>query len=175
MKQIPKYSLVIFPTLEQMNKVKSFKKSLKAEIGSFGSSNSEAHITIINLESELAFGLYINLIKDFCKTIIPQKVKFTSFSFFHHHTFFISPDGTSLIYLNSIITKLHQYIGFEVKNVHAHMTIARGLDVERMKKAQNQFIDTEINFEFICDCLYIRRFNQKKQQYSDVIGKIDFK
>lgn len=63
MKQIPKYSLVLFPTLEQKDLVKSFKKSLKAEIGWFGSSNSEAHITIINLESELVLELYINQIK----------------------------------------------------------------------------------------------------------------
>jgi 2'-5' RNA ligase len=175
MKQIPKYSLVIFPTLEQKDLVKSLKKSLKTEIGWFGSSNSEAHITIINLESELALELYINQIKEFCKTIIPQKVKFTHFDFFHHHTFFISPDDASLIYLNSLISELHQYIGFEVKNVHAHMTIARGLDAERMKNAQNQFIDTEINLEFVCDCIYVRRFNDKTNQYSDIIEKINFR
>lgn len=28
------------------------------------------------------------------------------------------------------------------------MTIARGLDAERMNKAQEKFMDTEINFEF---------------------------
>ena len=89
------YSLVIFPYLEQQNLVKLFKKSLKTEIGWFGSFNSEAHITIMNLESELALGLYLNQIKDFCKTIIPQKVNFNSFNYFGNHTFFISPDEES--------------------------------------------------------------------------------
>ncbi|MFY7740204.1 MAG: 2'-5' RNA ligase family protein [Flavobacterium sp.] len=175
MKQIPMYSLVIFPTLEQQNLIKLFKKSLKTEIGWFGSSNSEAHITIINLENELALGLYLNQIKDFCKTIIPQKVRFTSLDSFNHHTFFISPDDASLLFLNSIITELHQHIGFKVKNVHAHMTIARGLDTERMKKAQDQFMTTQINFEFVCDCVYVRKFNDKTNQYSDIIEKINFR
>ena len=54
------------------------------------------------------------------------------------------------------------------------MTIARGLDSEKMKKAQEQFNTTEINFEFICDSLHIRKFNQKTKQYSDIIETIYF-
>ena len=169
------YSLVIFPNLEQQNLVKSFKKSLKTEIGWFGSFNSEPHITIINLESELAYKLYINQIKDFCKTIIPQKVNFNSFNYFGNHTFFISPDEESQLYLNKIIIDLHKNIGFQIKNAHAHMTIARGLDEEKMKKTQQQFSSTIVNFEFICNCICVRRFNEQTKQYSDIIEKINFK
>lgn len=169
------YSLVIFPYLEQQNLVKLFKKSLKTEIGWFGSFNSEAHITIMNLESELALGLYLNQIKDFCKTIIPQKVNFNSFNYFGNHTFFISPDEESQLYLNKIIIDLHKNIGFQIKNAHAHMTIARGLDEEKMKKTQQQFSSTIVNFEFICNCISIRRFNEQTKQYSDIIEKINFK
>ena len=175
MKQIPKYSLVIFPTSEQKDLVKALKKSLKTEIEWFGSANSEAHITIINLESELALELYINQIKEFCKTITPQKVKFNSFTSFGNHTFYISPDEESQLYLNKIIINLHKYIGFDIKNAQAHMTIARGLDEERMKKAKQQFISTIVNFEFICNCIYVRRFNEQTKQYSDIIEKINFK
>lgn len=175
MKQIPMYSLVIFPYLEQQNLVKLFKKSLKTEIGWFGSFNSEAHITIINLESELALGLYLNQIKDFCKTITPHKVMFNSFNSFGNHTFYISPDDESQLYLNKIIITLHKFIGFEVKNANAHITIARGLDEERMKKAKQQFSSTIINFEFICNCICVRRFNEQTKQYSDIIEKINFK
>lgn len=88
MKPIPLYSLVIFPTFEQQFLIKSFKKSLKDNIDWFGSVNSDEHITIINLENELTLGLYINQIRDFCKTIIPQKVRFDSLDSFSHHTFF---------------------------------------------------------------------------------------
>ena len=174
MKAIPLYSLVIFPTTEQQNLIKTYKKSLKDIIGWFGSANSDAHITIINLENELTLGLYINQIKDFCKTIIPQKVRFDSLDSFGHHTFFISPDEKSQLYLNNIIIDIHKSIDFDIKNTHAHMTIARGLDSEKMKKAQEQFNTTEINFEFICDSLHIRKFNQKTKQYSDIIETIYF-
>lgn len=69
---------------------------------------------------------------------------------------------------------MHKSIGFDIKNSHAHITIARRLDSEKMKKAQEQFDSTEINFEFICDSLNIRKFNQKKKQYSDIIETINF-
>ena len=174
MKAIPLYSLVIFPTTEQQNLIKTYKKSLKDNIGWFGSANSDAHITIINLENELTLGLYINQIKDFCKTIIPQKVRFDFLDSFSHHNFFISPDEKSQLYLNNIITDIHKSIGFDIKNAHAHMTIARGLDAERMKKASEQFRATEINFEFICDSIHVRKFNQKTKQYSDIIESINF-
>lgn len=175
MKQIPKYSLVVFPTSEQKDLVKSLKKSLKEKIGWFRSANSEAHITIINLESELTLELYINQIKEFCKTISSQKVKFDNLNSFGNHTFYISPEYESKLYLNKIIIDLHQFIEFEVKNANAHITIVRGLDEERMKKAQNQFINTKINLEFNCDCLYVRRFNENTQQYSEIIEKIEFR
>lgn len=55
-----------------------------------------------------------------------------------------------------------------------HIDNARVLDAERMNKAQEKFMNTEINFEFTCDRLYVRRFNGKTQQYSDIIDKIDF-
>ena len=75
---------------------------------------------------------------------------------------------------SDIIIDIHKSIGFDIKNAHAHMTIARGLDAERMKKAFEQFRVTEINFEFICDSIYFRKFNQKTKQYSDIIETINF-
>ncbi len=174
MKTIPLYSLVIFPTAEQQYLIKSFKKSLKDKIGWFGSANSDAHITIINLENELALNLHLNQIKDFCKTIIPQKVKFNSLDSFAYHTFFISPNEKSQRYLNNIIINLHKSIGFDIKNAHAHMTIARGLDAERMEKAQELFSTTEISLEFICDSIHIRKFNEETKQYSDILEIIHF-
>jgi hypothetical protein len=175
MKQIPIYSFVIFPNFEQLNIIKLQKKELKENIGWFGSANSDAHVTIINIENELTFGLYLNQIKDFCKTITPQKVKFNSFNSFGNHTFYISPDEESQLYLNKIIIDLYKFIGFELKNAHAHITIARRLDEERMKKAQQQFSSTIIDFEFICNCIYVRRFNEQTKQYSDIIEKLNFK
>ena len=174
MKQIPLYSLVIFPTIEQQILIQSFKKSLKEKIGWFGSSNSDAHITIINLENELTLGLYLNQIKVFFTTINPQKVRFNSFNSFGYSTFFISPDEKSQHYLNNIIIDIHKTIGFDIKIAYAHMTIARGLNEERMNKTKEVFSTTEINFEFICDCIHIRKFNEQTKQYSDIVDIIHF-
>jgi len=174
MKPIPLYSLVIFPTIEQQYLIKSFKNSLKDTIGWFGSANSDAHITIINLENVLTLELCLNQIKEYCKTIIPQKIKLNCLNSFSHHTFFISPDEKSQLYLNNIIINIHKSIGFNIQNAHAHMTIARGLDTEKMKKAQEQFSTIEINLEFICDSIHIRKFNEKTKQYSDIIEIINF-
>ena len=69
---------------------------------------------------------------------------------------------------------MHKSIGFDIKNTHAHMTIARGLDPEKMKKAQDRFNTTEINFELICDSIYVRKFNEKTKQYSDIVETIYF-
>lgn len=87
----------------------------------------------------MTLGLYINQIRDFCKTIIPQKVRFDSLDSFSHQTFFISPDEKLQLYLNNIIIDMHKSIGFDIKNTHAHMTVARGLDSEKIKKVQEQF------------------------------------
>ncbi len=57
MKQIPQFSLVIFPNTEQSILVKSYKELLKSHIGWFGSANAAAHITVINFDDELSLNL----------------------------------------------------------------------------------------------------------------------
>ncbi|RAR70882.1 hypothetical protein CLV55_109136 [Flavobacterium aciduliphilum] len=54
------------------------------------------------------------------------------------------------------------------------MTIARGLDSERIKKAQELFSTRAINFEFICNSIHIRKFNEATKQYSDILETIHF-
>jgi hypothetical protein len=175
MKQIPLFSLVIFPTIEQQNLIASYKNLLKENIGWYASANSTAHITIINLENEFLLELYINQIEDYCKTIIPKKVKFNSLKSFGQNTFFISPNEESQHYLDNIIINLHNHLGYKINNAHAHISIARKLDEMKIKKAYQSFSSLEINFEFICDCIYIRKFNNNTKQYTDIIKKIDFK
>ncbi|MEC4005776.1 2'-5' RNA ligase family protein [Flavobacterium sp. SUN052] len=174
MKQIPLYSIVIFPDPEQIMLIKSYKQLLKKNIGWFGSVNSDAHITLINFENEFLFHLYINQIRQFCRTIIPKKVVFKTFESFGTSTFYIAPDKTSQFYLDKIIVDLHNYLNFKINNTHAHLTIARSLDSYRIKSAFKLFSKTEINFEFLCDSIYVRKFNELNQQYSDIIEKIDF-
>lgn len=174
MKKIPLYSLVIFPNSEQSTLIKSYKQLLKNHIKRFGSVNSMAHITVINFENELSLQLYIDRIREFCKTAIQQKVTLNSWGSFGEKTFFIKPDETSQQYLDNLIIDLHLYLGFKANNIHAHLSIARGLDAEKMKTAYELFRNTPINLQFNCDSFYLRRFNNQTQQYSDILEKIDF-
>ena len=61
-----------------------------------------------------------------------------------------------------------------MKSAHAHLTIARELDAEKMKTANELFRNTTINLQFNCDSFYLRRYNDQTQQYSDIVEKIDF-
>ncbi len=171
---IPLFSLVIFPSSEQSTLIKSYKQLLKNQIGWFGSANATAHITVINFENELSLLLYLDRIREFCKTVVSQKVTLNAWDSFDEHTFFIAPDETSQLYLDNLIINLHHYIGFKVKTTHAHLSIARKLNAEKMKKAYQLFSNTEINLQFSPDAIYLRRYNEKNQQYSDIIEKIDF-
>jgi 2'-5' RNA ligase superfamily len=171
---IPLYSLVIFPNSEQSNLIKSYKQLLKDHIDWFGSVNAAAHITVVNFENELSLQLHLDRIREFCKTTIPQKVILNSWDSFGESTFFITPDQASQEYLNNLIINLYQYLGFKLKNVHAHLSIARGLDAKKMKIAYELFGNTLINLLFNCDSFYLRRFNEQTKQYSDIVEKIDF-
>ena len=174
MKQIPLFSLVIFPTSEQSELVKSYKQLLKVQIGWFGSANAAAHITVINFDDESSLNLHLDQIREFCKTATPKNVVLNNWDSFGDRTFFIAPNESSQQYLNQLIADLHQYLGRMVKDPHAHLSIARGLDATKMKTAYTLFKDTEINLEFRCDAFYLRKFNDQTKQYSDIIEKISF-
>jgi hypothetical protein len=174
MKQIPLYSLVIFPNSEQSNLIKSYKQFLQNHIKWFGSANATAHITVINFENELSLQLHLDRIREFCRTAIPQKVTLNAWDSFGERTFFIAPDQTSQQYLDNLIIDLHHYLGFKITNTHAHLSIARGLNAEKMKIAYELLGNTPINLQFNCNSFHLRRFNELTKQYSDIVEKIDF-
>jgi 2'-5' RNA ligase superfamily len=174
MQSIPLYSLVIFPNEAQKQLVKDYKQLLKRKIGWFGSANAAAHITVINFENEIMLALYLEQIREYRKKVAPQKVIFNSWNSFGEKTFFIAPEEKSELYLNTLISNLHHYLGFKNSNVKAHLTIARGLDSEKMKAAKSLFNATNVHFEFNCDAIHIRRFNEQSKEYSDIIEKISF-
>lgn len=174
MPSIPLFSIVIFPNEDQIQQVKNYKQLLKSKIGWFGSANAAAHITVINFENELTLALYIEQIREYCKTVTPQNVIFNSWGTFGEKTFYIAPDEQSKLYLNTITSQLHLFLGFKMSNSNAHLTIARGLDAEKMTTAKTIFSNTEVNLEFSCDAIYIRKFNHQTQQYTDIVEKIHF-
>ena len=171
---VPQFSLVILPNPEQSTLIKFYKQLLKNNIGWFGSANAAAHITVINFENELSLQLHLDRIREFCKTVAPQKVTLNAWNSFGERTFFISPDQTSQQYLNNLIMDFHLYLGIKIKNANAHLSIARGLDAKKMKIAFELFENTPIDLQFNCDSFFLRRFNDQTKQYSDIIEKIAF-
>lgn len=174
MSHIPAYSLVIFPPLEQLDLIKSYKELLKKHIGWYNSVNSAGHITLLNFDNEMMLMLYIEQIREFCKSLIPQKVILNSFDSFGVQTFFIAPNQTSLNYLNQLIIDLHQHLDFKINDAHAHLSIARGLNATKIKTAYEIFSNIDVNLQFICNSFYLRKYNHKINQYSDIVEKIDF-
>jgi 2'-5' RNA ligase len=178
MKQIPLYSLVIFPSSEQSKLIKSYKQLLKSHIPEgFGSANSLAHITIIHFLTDLDYMIYIDQIREFCKTIASKKITFDSWGKFEKSgTFFLCPNEDSKIYLNSIIINLHKFLGFKTESMHvnAHMSIGRKLFSEKMEITEKVFKDIKPYLFFNSNALYVRKFNYKKMQYSDIIERINF-
>ena len=177
MKHIPLYSLVLFPPSEQSATVKSYKQLLRNAIGWFSSANSAGHITIIQFKNDLELSLYINQVREFCKTVVIQNVTLNVFGTFENSgAFYIAPDTTSKLYLDSLILSMHEFLGFKIdqENVNAHMSIGRKLFGDNMKTTKELFNAIRVNLQFPCDALYVRKFNEDTQQYSDIVEKITF-
>jgi hypothetical protein len=170
----PEYSLVIFPNPEQIALVKEFKQKLRAQIGWFGSFNANAHITVRNFEDDEQLAKYLKKIKAFAQTQSLQVVNFRGYDHFGDKTFFIAPDAGSQEYLDNLIKDFHQYLELEPGDIHAHISIARGLDESKMEQAKSIFQHIPVKFSFLCDALYLRKFSQETKQYSEIAAKFPF-
>lgn len=176
-KDPPLFSLVIFPTPDHSKLIKSWKQLLKSKIEWFNSANSVAHITIIQFENEMELALYIDSVREFCKTVVAQNVTFDSFGKFEYAgAFFIAPNTNSKMYLDNLIVAIHKFIDFKINpdRVNAHMSIARKLHGEKMKTCEILFKNIDVNLKFCCDAIYVRKFNEQSKQYSEIIEKISF-
>jgi 2'-5' RNA ligase len=171
------YSIVVFPSIEKSEEVKLLKQILRNKINWFHSCNSAAHVTIIELQTEIDYLMYIEQIRQFCNTVNPRIIKFNSFnSFKYSGAFYIAADERSKSYLDKIIIDLHNILCFQTEKleVNSHMTIARKLKPNEMEITWKLFSNIPIDLKFVCDALYVRRFNQDTKQYSDVVEKISF-
>ncbi len=128
----------------------------------------------MNFEDEAAFARHQERIRDFCRSAVSANVVFNYFDSFGDRTFFISPDKPSRKYLDRLIVDFARHLGYKTSKVHAHLSIARGLDGEKMKTAYSIFKNHPVDFSFCCDAFYLRKFNEQTQQYSDIVEKFQF-
>ncbi|WP_082489076.1 2'-5' RNA ligase family protein [Dyadobacter sp. Leaf189] len=177
-----RYSIVIRPPADIIEKVKGMKNALKQAIGGFFNSvNSEAHITLFE------FHAYENdyplLLKEFRKVIgglDPFDIKLDGFKHFPTNgAFYIQPtiDSSKEIVaaskkfkeeLNSKFLKELTEGWMELFKV-PHMSIGRKLQPEWIEIAYSLF--TEFKAEFRCDRITIRKFNSNRRQF-DVIDEL---
>jgi 2'-5' RNA ligase len=165
------YSVAIHPSPEIISQIKGMKEQLASEVGWFQSKNSVAHITICEFTAvdEELHAIKKQLTK-LCDTLTPVTVHLDSFSNFYNpknskYAFFIAPDEESKATLKPIMKRFHNAL--PVKTFHhsdvAHLSIGRGLTLEKLKKAEEMF--TNINESFWCDGIVLRMLDMKLQQF----------
>lgn len=174
MVHIPEFSLVIRPPEPVISYVASLKKKLRDEIGWFGSANAQAHLTVFNFDAtpdELT--TWDKNIRRFCESVIAKEVLFNHFDSFPPRTFFVAPDDTSMVHLNTVVTNFARFIG-EKSSAHAHISIARNLKDGELEQAKLLFQNQSVHLEFLCDGMTLRQFDPNTKQYAHILKKFPF-
>lgn len=170
------YSLVILPDEKGIQLIKEMKKLLKDKIKKFASENSIAHLTISGFKvSNERLVLIEKQIQNICDSIAPFDVVLDHFEHYPNPiTFFVAPSDSSKVELLRIMKTFQSRLRItkQVKSSSPHFTIARELNEENLKIAKEIFHKTQI--KFICDAVYLRRFNSEIGQY-EVISRFEFK
>jgi 2'-5' RNA ligase len=183
MKKEPvRYSIVIRPTANIINKVKEMKNMLRQAIGGFFNSvNSEAHITLFEFHAyETDYPMLLEEFKKVVEGLHPLSIEFEGFSHFPTNgAFFIQPTRESSIDIverstafkkecNSKLLKKFTEGWMELYG-KPHMSIGRKLQPEWISIAYSIFDNFEAKFQ--CESLTIRRFNENRRQF-DVIEEL---
>jgi 2'-5' RNA ligase len=161
-----KYSLVIHPSKDILNLVKSMKEQLAIEVGWYNSKKSVGHITICEFratDSEIE-SIKKQIIK-LCDPLIPVEVHLNEFGSFPNGAFYIAPNDDSKKNLQHIMKHFNKSLRIPnmKKSDNPHLSIARRLSPENLIKANQLF--TAINLHFVCDNVVLRLFDENKKQF----------
>jgi 2'-5' RNA ligase len=160
------YSIAMLPSESIIALIKSMKEQLAKEIGWFHSKNSVGHITICEFKAnEATLEIIKNRLITFCDTLEPVEVSLTGFNSFPNGAFFMEPDEISKKKLIPIMKQVHKTLSMPSlkKSINPHLSIARGLDSEELKKANQLF--TTIDLWFLCESMVLREFDENIKQF----------
>ncbi len=164
----PHYSIAICPPYETVSFVRGIKKELEKEIGRYPSRNSEGHITFNVFEAdENELKEWEEHVTQFCKKIIPFEIRLASLCSYKNGAFYFSPDKPSKKHLIQVMKEFNK-IPLVVpgdNDPDPHMSIARQLSDDQLKKAFELFRHRMFDIKFNCHDLAIRKFNPKVGQY----------
>lgn len=162
-------SIVIAPPVAIMHFVDKLKKLLYDEIGWYHSVNAPATLNISNFEAGLYYStLWQRKLERFCAQSNPFKVHFDRVGCFEDSgTVYLALDKASLDTTINFMDAFHKGAK-DLKATSAympHMTIARGLNDEQLKKAMALLAHVTIDLSFECDQICIRQLDERRQQY----------
>ena len=176
------YSLAISPNSEIIQLVSDMKKLLKLEIcESYGSENSQAHITLfmfLAMEKD-----YPEILKEFKRVLAGSKsfeLGFSGFDYFlNGKTFYIKPVKSSSKSIIDCCKNINAKFRVKVKTNYLmywtprfskpHMSVGRNMKKDWLDKAFRLF--TEFEHTYTCNAFVIRKLNVKKGQF-DIIDTI---
>lgn len=161
-----RYSVAIYPSPEVIDLVKSMKESLAKEVGWFHSKNSVAHITICLFQSDVQdLDLIKSKLQEICNTLKPFLVCFDSFGTYANGAFFVAPAEDSKNKLTTLMKSVLEALSFIEMNANEepHISIARQLKPDQLRKAIQLFTLTELNF--VCNSIVLREFDNNLKQY----------
>ncbi|ARS39330.1 hypothetical protein CA265_06555 [Sphingobacteriaceae bacterium GW460-11-11-14-LB5] len=162
-----RYSIVVHPHQEAINDVKVLKDILWFKIGWYNSRNSEAHITIMMFwADQYELECCKKRIEKICRSQRPKEVIFDSLSVSKFsHAVVLLPNDSSKPYLNDLLKIFRKGLktNYAVNGANAHISIGRELSSAQIDQAAHLY--GNINLEFNCDTIAIRKFDKVKQQF----------
>lgn len=166
-----RYSVVLHPAPEVIEKVREMKARLAATIGWFNSKNSVAHITINEFEADdSVIARITKQLTSLCDALDPTEVCLNAFgSYPNNGAFFIAPDEASKKNLKVIMKHINDTLQVTTtfKSSDPHLSIARRLPPEKIGIANSLF--TNVAMHFVCDSVVLRKFNTERKQF-EVVG-----
>lgn len=162
------YSIVIHPQDSIIELFKTFKSKLFDTIGTYGSRNSIAHITILEFEATEQKAKFVieKLIKitqkEICFDTLFDTVIYSDFS----KAVFVLPDKKGNEHFKKLLKNVRQKIKGNKNKSNAHLTIGRKLSLEQIENSIGLFPD--VKFDFHCNQVALRKFNDNKGQFEIV-------
>lgn len=160
------YSIAILPSEAIVALIKSMKEQLAKEVGWFHSKNAVGHITICEFKTnDTTLANIKNQLTKLCDTLEAVEVHLSEFDSFPNGAFYIALDEISKKKLIPIMKKVHKTLDALTleKSNNPHLSIARRLAPEKLKKANQLF--TTIDLCFLCESIVLREFDENIKQF----------
>jgi 2'-5' RNA ligase len=161
-----KYSVVIYPSQEVIDAVKTMKDYLKIKIDWYSSCNSTAHITICEFTiDDSQIDKFKQKLAKICDTFLSFQVYLDHFGSYESGAFYIAPNEESKMNLKPIMKKVQETLKplKLKKSDDPHMSIGRKLTPENLKIASELF--TTIEIDFLCKEIVLRELDPIKRQF----------